>query len=60
LTDIAFQACRKRFGSKRHLWENARVTLRFFVFDCWEHFLEFLLNAENYLPDDPRPPPVTR
>jgi len=58
LTDIAFQACRKRFGSKRCLWENARITLRFFVFDCWEHFLEFLLNAEDYLPHDPRPPPV--
>lgn len=58
LTDRTFQACRQQFGSKRHLWENARLTLRYFVFENWEIFLEFLLNAEDYLPDEPRPPPM--
>lgn len=57
LTDKVYQACRKRFGSKQALWENARVTLRFFIFDCWESFLDFLLRADN-LPDSASAPPV--
>jgi len=48
LTDKVYQACRKHFGSKRHLWENLRAILRIFVLSSWEFLLEFALNPENY------------
>jgi hypothetical protein len=48
LTDKLFQACRKHFGSKRHLWENLRAAIRIFIFDDWDFLLEFILNPELY------------
>lgn len=53
LTDKLYQDCRQHFGSKKHLWENLRACLRIFVFDTWEFLLEFALNPENYIPDEP-------
>ena len=40
LTDRQSQACRKKFGSKRHLWEKLRAYIEILIFDttgksCW-------------------------
>lgn len=44
LTDKVYQACRERYGSKAHMWENFRVTVRFLLFDSWEELMENLLS----------------
>ncbi len=49
LTCHLYQACRKKFGSKRNLWENLRVNIRLFVFADWEHLLNFALVPGKYL-----------
>lgn len=48
LTDHLYKACRKKFGSKRNLWENLRVRIRIFVFNTWEHLLNFALTPRKY------------
>jgi Transposase DDE domain len=48
LTDHLYQACRKKFGSKRNMWENLRVRIRIFVFETWERLLDFALNQRKY------------
>jgi hypothetical protein len=48
LTDGVYQACRVSFGSKSHLWENFRVTIRVLVVDDWAHLMDLLLNPDNY------------
>jgi hypothetical protein len=44
LTDKKYQACRVAYGSKKQLWENLRVTVRFLLFDSWEDLLDNLLS----------------
>jgi hypothetical protein len=44
LTDKQYQACRVAYGSKKQLWENLRVTVRFLLFDSWEDLLDNLLS----------------
>lgn len=44
LTDTIYQACRIRYGSKAHMWENFRVTVRFLLFDSWEELMDNLLS----------------
>ncbi len=48
LTDGVYQACRVSFGSKSHLWENFRATIRMLVVDDWAHLMDLLLNPDNY------------
>jgi hypothetical protein len=48
LTDDIYQACRKSYGSKAHLWENFRVTIRIQVVDSREHLMDLLLNDDDY------------
>lgn len=48
LTDHLYKACRKKFGSKRNLWENLSVRIRIFVFNTWEHLLNFALTPRKY------------
>ncbi|MCG6202985.1 hypothetical protein KSO91_17470, partial [Psychromonas antarctica] len=48
LTDGVYQACRTSFGSKSHLWENFRATIRILVVDDWEHLMDLLLHPDNY------------
>jgi hypothetical protein len=43
LTDRQYQACRKKFGSKKHLWEKLRGFIDLIVFDTWETLLFFAL-----------------
>ena len=44
LTDKLYQACRAKFGSKRHMWENLRAYINLLVFESWEDLLAFALN----------------
>lgn len=48
LTDGVYQACRLSFGSKAHLWENFRATIRMLVVDDWEHLMDLMLHPDNY------------
>lgn len=43
LTCRLYPACRKKYGSKRNLWENLRVYIRLIVFADWEQLLTFAL-----------------
>jgi len=48
LTDRQYQACRKKFGSKRHMWETLRTYIKIIVFDTWESLLAFALSPIRY------------
>ena len=48
LTDRLYQACRKKFGSKRHMWETIRTAIKWFVFESWEAVLNFVLTPKKY------------
>ena len=50
LADKLFQACRKKFGSKWHMWETVRAYIKILVFDSWEHLLDFALDPAKYNP----------
>jgi hypothetical protein len=58
LAEPLYKACRKKHGSKRQLWERLRSYISAFIFDDWEHLLEFALDPSLYLPERPiRAPP---
>lgn len=48
LTDLLYQACRKKFGSKKHLWETLRSYIRILIFETWEILLDFALTPTKY------------
>lgn len=48
LTDCQYQACRKKLGSKKHLWETIRSYIKIIIFDSWERLLEFVLAPTSY------------
>jgi len=48
LTDRLYQACRKKFGSKRHMWETLRSYVKILIFDTWELLLDFALTPTKY------------
>jgi hypothetical protein len=43
LTDEAYQACRKKFGSKKNLWNTIRTSINLFVFPQWYWLMDFIL-----------------
>jgi len=49
LTDRQYQACRERFGSKKHLWEKLRSWIDIIIFETWEKLLEFALAPKTGL-----------
>jgi len=49
LTDRLYQACRVKFGSKRHMWEKLRSAISWFVFESWEFMLNAVLAPEKYI-----------
>ncbi|HXW85932.1 MAG TPA: hypothetical protein VEK38_01170 [Candidatus Bathyarchaeia archaeon] len=49
LTDRQYQACRKKFGSKKHLWEKLRAYIEILIFDTWEALLEFAVSPKKGL-----------
>lgn len=48
LTDGVYQACRKSYGSKQHLWENFRSTIRMILIDSWDDLMDLLLNEDDW------------
>lgn len=48
LTDSQYKACRKKNGSKKHLWETIRAYIKIIIFESWEILLEFVLNPTGY------------
>lgn len=56
LTDKLYQACRKKFGSKRSMWETLRSYIRLLIFDSWEHLLDLALDPIKYNPSICRSP----
>jgi hypothetical protein len=56
LTDRQYQACRKKFGSKRHLWEKLRSWIDILIFETWEALLEFTLTPKTGLLTWAQPP----
>lgn len=56
LTDKLYQACRKKFGSKWHMWETLRAYIKILIFDSWEHLLGFALEPLKYNPSICRAP----
>lgn len=46
LTDKQYQACRKKFGSKKHLWEKLRAYIDILIFETWEVLLDFALKPK--------------
>lgn len=49
LTDRQYQACREKFGSKKHLWEKLRAWIDIIIFETWEKLLEFALAPKTGL-----------
>jgi hypothetical protein len=47
LTDILYQQCRKKFGSKRNLWDHIRVLIITIIFHDWETLLIYLLKPPD-------------
>jgi hypothetical protein len=52
LTEPTYQACRLKFGSKRHLWETLRAYIKILIFETWQQLMEFALNPTHYIPED--------
>ncbi len=49
LCDTAFQACRKKAGSKRNLWEKLRTLISIAIFESHEQLLRFyLVKGDEY------------
>lgn len=48
LTDQQYQACREKFGSKRHMWETLRAYIKIIIFETWDALLRFAFDPEKY------------
>lgn len=57
LTCATYQACRKKFGSKRHMWETLRAYIKIIIFQTWQHLMDFALEPTKYIPDHAAQPP---
>ncbi len=49
LTDALYQKCRKKFGSKRNLWNHLRAYINILIFPDWEYFLRRALKPSEFL-----------
>lgn len=57
LTCATYQTCRKKFGSKRHMWETLRAYIKIIIFQSWCHLMDFALEPTKYIPSDAGQPP---
>lgn len=48
LTDGLYQSCRKKFGSKAHMWETLRSYIKILVFEEWDQLLDFAYRPSTY------------
>lgn len=49
LTDRQYQACRKKFGSKKNLWGKLRAYVDILIFESWEALLDFAMSPKEGL-----------
>ena len=49
LTDRQYQACRKKFGSKKNLWGKLRAYVDILIFETWEALLDFAMSPKEGL-----------
>lgn len=49
LTDHLYQDCRKKYGSKKNLWNKLKTLIVFFVFESWYKLLNYIFTP---------PPPI--
>ena len=49
LTDRQYGECRKKFGSKKHLWEKLRAYIDIIILDSWEQLLAYALAPKTGL-----------
>jgi len=49
LTDKLYQECRKKFGSKRNLWDHLRASIYVLIFPDWDTLLRRLLKPSDFL-----------
>ena len=47
-TDQLYKASRKKFGSKKHMWETLRAYIKIIIFNTWEDLLNFALTPTRY------------
>jgi hypothetical protein len=47
LTDTAYQACRKKFGAKKNLWNTIRTSTNLFIFPQWYWLMDFILAPDG-------------
>ena len=47
LTDPLYQACRKKFGNKRYMWETLRGYIKMIIYGSWEALLSFALSPPD-------------
>lgn len=47
LTDKLYQACRATCSSKKEYWNMLRSSIKFMVFDSFEHMLEFIIKPPD-------------
>ena len=47
LTDGLYQECRKKFGSKQHMWETLRAYIKIFLFHSWDNLLKFAFACDD-------------
>jgi hypothetical protein len=52
LTDRLFQQARRRWGSRRHLWEHLRTVMDLWLVSSWWQMVQMTLSDE---PDAPAP-----
>ena len=48
LNSSLYQVARKKFGSKKNMWNILRSCIQMFIFDSWESLLKFVLNPSRY------------
>ena len=45
--DGLYQECRKKFGSKQHMWETLRAYIKIFLFHSWDNLLKFAFACDD-------------
>jgi hypothetical protein len=58
LTDSLYQSVRKKFGSKKEMWNFLRTVIELFIFESWEVLFQFALNPKSFSPVITKPPPM--
>ncbi len=47
MSNSLYKKCRKKHGSKTHMWESLRTYTKIILFNSWEELLEYSLNPDR-------------